>query len=52
VMTASCAQRLTSRRQYVKDLIHNLEQEYPKVRINLFRAGLRPDDASMDQSKE
>jgi tRNA 2-thiocytidine biosynthesis protein TtcA len=52
VMTASCAQRLTSRRQYVKDLIHNLEQEYPKVRINLFRAGLRPDDASTDQSKE
>jgi tRNA 2-thiocytidine biosynthesis protein TtcA len=52
VMTASCPQRLTSRRQYVKDLIHTLEQEYPKVKINLFRAGLRPDDASMDQHKE
>jgi tRNA 2-thiocytidine biosynthesis protein TtcA len=52
VMAASCPHRLTSHRQWVKDLIHTVEQEHPKVKINLFRAGLRPENASMDQSKE
>jgi tRNA 2-thiocytidine biosynthesis protein TtcA len=52
VMAASCPHRMTSRRQWVKDLLHAVEQEYPKVRINLFRAGLRPQNASTDQSKE
>lgn len=41
VMAASCPNRITSRRQWAKDLIRALEREYPKVKINLFRAGLR-----------
>jgi tRNA 2-thiocytidine biosynthesis protein TtcA len=52
VIAASCPQAITSRRQRVKDLIYVLEQEYPKVRINLFRAGLPPESAFTDQSKE
>ncbi len=52
VMAASCPHHLISRRQWVKDLIHTLEREYPKVKINLFRAGLPPENASTDQSKE
>lgn len=52
VMPASCSHHLTSRRRWVKDLIHALEQEYPKVKINLFRAGLRPENDSTDQSEE
>ena len=52
VMAASCPHHLTSRRQWVKDLIRTLEQEYPKVKINLFRAGLPPENASIKQSKE
>ncbi len=41
VLAAACPQHITSRRQWVKDLIHGLEREYPKVKINLFRAGLK-----------
>jgi tRNA 2-thiocytidine biosynthesis protein TtcA len=52
VMAASCPQRITSRRQWVKELIQSLEQEYPKVKINLFRAGLRPAMASTDPSRK
>jgi len=37
---SSCAQRETSRRTLVRNLIRALEKEYPKVKINLFRAGL------------
>jgi tRNA 2-thiocytidine biosynthesis protein TtcA len=35
-----CLHNLTSRRSMVKDMIRTLEKEYPKVKINLFRAGL------------
>lgn len=52
VMDASCPHHITSRRQWVKDLLRTLEQEYPKVRINLFRAGLPPGNPSANQSKE
>jgi tRNA 2-thiocytidine biosynthesis protein TtcA len=52
VIAPSCPHRLTSRRLWVKNLLLSLEQEYPKVRINLFRAGLRPENALVDQSKE
>ncbi len=38
----SCPGSLASRRQLAKGIIAALEQEYPKVKINLFRAGLRP----------
>jgi tRNA 2-thiocytidine biosynthesis protein TtcA len=37
----ACPGSLTSRRQLAKGIIAALEQEYPKVRINLFRAGLQ-----------
>jgi tRNA(Ile)-lysidine synthase TilS/MesJ len=36
----TCPQTVTSRRTLVKEIIRALEQEYPKVKINLFRAGL------------
>jgi len=38
----SCPGSLSSRRQLAKGIIASLEQEYPKVKINLFRAGLQP----------
>nr|MBC7244335.1 hypothetical protein [Chloroflexota bacterium] len=41
LQATSCAHSLDSRRALMKDLIRMLEQEYPKVKINLFRAGLR-----------
>jgi len=41
VMAATCPQHVTSRRQWVKELIRTLEREYPRVKINLFRAGLQ-----------
>ncbi len=37
----ACPGSLASRRQLAKDIISRLEQEYPKVKINLFRAALR-----------
>lgn len=40
VMATSCANSTLSRRRWVKDLIRAMEQEYPRVKINLFRAGL------------
>jgi tRNA 2-thiocytidine biosynthesis protein TtcA len=36
---ACCPRSLTSRRLLAKDIIRTLEREYPKVKINLFRAG-------------
>jgi len=44
VVDTTCPQSATSRRTLVKDIICDLEQEYPKVKINLFRAGLRGTD--------
>jgi tRNA 2-thiocytidine biosynthesis protein TtcA len=46
-----CPHSATSRRALVKDLIRNLEGQYPKVKINLFRAGLRRQhgEAGLDQ---
>jgi len=38
---AYCPHNVTSRRMLMKNVIRILEQEYPKVKINLFRAGLR-----------
>ena len=35
-----CLRGVTSRRTLVKSIVGMLEKEYPKVRINLFRAGL------------
>jgi len=40
-ISAHCSHTVTSRRTLVKNVIRALEQEYPKVKINLFRAGLR-----------
>lgn len=36
-----CPHGLTSRRMLAKSVIRTLEQEYPKVKINLLRAGLQ-----------
>jgi tRNA 2-thiocytidine biosynthesis protein TtcA len=44
IMDTTCPQSVTSRRALVADIIRALEQEYPKVKINLFRAGLRDSD--------
>ena len=52
VVASSCPHRITSRRQWVKDLLRTLERQYPRVKINLFRAGLPPDNASAAQEKE
>jgi tRNA 2-thiocytidine biosynthesis protein TtcA len=41
VIPAGCPHSVTSRRALVKELIRNLEKQYPKVKINLVRAGLR-----------
>ena len=41
VIPAGCPHHAASRRALVKDLIRNLERQYPKVKINLVRAGLR-----------
>jgi len=41
-----CPHRQSSRRTMVKDMIRALEKEYPKVKINLFRAGLQGEKAS------
>jgi len=41
LLPAYCPHRMTSRRTLVRNFIHTLELEYPKVKINLFRAGLR-----------
>ena len=41
VLSAPCPNSTVSRRQWAKDLLHAMEREYPKVKINLFRAGLR-----------
>lgn len=41
LQATSCAHSLGSRRALMRDLIRMLEREYPKVKINLFRAGLR-----------
>jgi len=43
---ARCPRSMTSRRMSVKNAIRALEQEYPKVKINLFRAGLRAEATS------
>lgn len=40
-ISAYCPHAVTSHRTLVKNVIRALEQEYPKVKINLFRAGLR-----------
>jgi len=40
VEPARCPRSMTSRRMLVKGIIRTLEEEYPKVKINLFRAGL------------
>jgi len=40
-LSAPCPQGATLRRTLVKDIIRSLEREYPAVKINLFRAGLR-----------
>lgn len=40
LQTVSCPYSAHSRRMLMKDVIRMLEHEYPKVRINLFRAGL------------
>jgi tRNA(Ile)-lysidine synthase TilS/MesJ len=45
IVHATCPQSVTSRRTLVRDIIRDLEQEYPKVKINLFRAGLDNTDA-------
>ncbi|MEM4723811.1 MAG: ATP-binding protein [Candidatus Hadarchaeum sp.] len=37
----ACPYSTNSRRTFVKDIIRMLEHDYPKVKINLFRAGLR-----------
>ncbi len=57
VQPASCPRSLTSRRLLVKNIIRALEHEYPRVKINLFRAGLRTDyrhevpDPELSQAK-
>ncbi len=40
VTSACCPRSQTTRRTLVKQLIRELEREYPRVKINLFRAGL------------
>jgi len=52
VMASSCPHRITSRRQWAKELLHTMEREYPRVKINLFRAGLPPEHASTAQREE
>lgn len=41
VQSNACPRVRTSRRALVKGILHELEREDPRVRINLFRAGLR-----------
>jgi len=41
IRAPNCPRSASSRRTLARDIIHLLEQEYPKVKINLFRAGLR-----------
>lgn len=43
---ARCPYLQSTRRRMVKDMIRALEKEYPKVKINLFRAGLLGERAS------
>lgn len=45
LLTIPCPYSQQSRRALMKDIIHILEREYPKVKINLFRAGLSPDSS-------
>ena len=52
VMASSCPHRLTSHRQWVKDLLRTMEREHPRVKINLFRAGLPPEHISITQKEE
>jgi len=40
-LPAPCPRQATSRRTVMKNIIRSLEQEYPAVKINLLRAGLR-----------
>jgi tRNA 2-thiocytidine biosynthesis protein TtcA len=47
VVDATCPLSITSRRTLVEDIIRILEQEYPKIKINLFRAGLRDADRTL-----
>jgi tRNA(Ile)-lysidine synthase TilS/MesJ len=41
-LPGACPRQVTSRRTLVKNIIRDLEQQYPAVKINLFRAGLGP----------
>jgi len=40
LLSSRCPHGLSSRRRMMKDMIRALEKEYPRVKINLFRAGL------------
>jgi len=44
IIDTTCPLTITSRRTLVEDMIRVLEQQYPKIKINLFRAGLRDAD--------
>jgi tRNA 2-thiocytidine biosynthesis protein TtcA len=41
LLPTPCPREATSRRTLMKDIIRSLEQQYPAVKINLLRAGLR-----------
>ncbi len=47
-----CPNSVTSRRALVKALIASVESEYPKVKINLFRAGLRENQETADPGSD
>ena len=42
IQATACPYGSNSRRALMRDIIRMLEHEYPKVKINLFRAGLHP----------
>ncbi|MBC7260548.1 MAG: tRNA 2-thiocytidine(32) synthetase TtcA [Chloroflexi bacterium] len=42
LQAVACPHSANSRRAFMKNIIRMLEHEYPRVKINLFRAGLRP----------
>jgi len=50
LLSAHCPYHMTSRRMLVKNVIRTLEQEHPRIKINLFRAGLRELSCEMQEA--